>query len=428
MPRQGKPLSEEQVRVLDCLRRNRHDKQAREDLLRINHGLILRAVNRFNHTRNHELDQDLKQQGAIGLLQALDGFDFTRGVRFSTYAYPYIEQSIRRYLETQECDTCMPVIIQEICLALQNAEDAFSRQCHTVPSADQMADFLDCDVSYIHTIRAYAAQRAIGSLDAPLEEENLRLADLVPDTESASPIHSLLGPQPDHPELSTEDMWQAIDTLPTRSRQVLLDYFCEGKNYVVIAKQLGLSKERVRQLVEHARKQVQLTLHLPPVPWDVPSRPESAPLSALPSIPAHAILSLIRGRLKELRHEVPPPAPLSLSAALLGTALHLLSHVGQERIRPLDIVALCRERGSRPVIYDKQIEILAGLRVLSRPRRNLYGWGKRVNVYLLKDAAHPVRVRPLPEQLPALTLPVNTTHDLTRLVAYAHKCGYPAST
>ena len=211
------------------------DRAAREEFIRGNLRLVLSVVQRFSN-RGENAD-DLFQVGCIGLIKALDNFDVTQNVRFSTYAVPMIIGEIRRYLR----DTAYK--------ALQ-ARDRLVAEMNREPSVGEIAKALD--VPEEDVVLALEAIQDPVSLFEPIYNDGgdaIYIIDQVKD-----PRHT------DSQWLENLAVSEALRRLTEREQRILRMRFFEGRTQMEVVGEIGISHAQVSRLeknaLQHMRKYV----------------------------------------------------------------------------------------------------------------------------------------------------------------------------
>jgi RNA polymerase sigma-B factor len=224
------------------------DPALREQLILMHRNLVLFLARRFAD-RSESMD-DIVQQGMIGLINALDNFDPTRGVRFATFATPTIIGEIRRYFRDRSRSVRVPRRVQELHHSvLQKIED-LTQEFNRSPTYREIAHALALPVEVvIETLEAGRISDPM-SLDEPsLNEESLslseRIGDLDPDLQSADEQALLRA---------------ALARLTVRQRRVLQYAYFENRSQVEIAGILNVSQMHVSRLLRVALAQLRKQL------------------------------------------------------------------------------------------------------------------------------------------------------------------------
>ncbi len=192
---------------------------------------------------------DLINEGNLGLIKAAKRFDETRGFKFISYAVWWIRQSILQALAEQSRIVRLPLnrvgALNKIGKAYSNLEQEFERE----PSAQELAQELDMDVSEVADNLKIAGKHV--SMDAPFAQgEENRLLDVIEDDQQPSPDYVLMN------ESLKSEIKRALSTLSNREAEVIQLYFGLNKEHSMTLEEIGerfnLTRERVRQIKEKA--------------------------------------------------------------------------------------------------------------------------------------------------------------------------------
>ena len=159
------------------------DESARRHLIEANTRLVVSIAKRYQG-RGLQF-QDLIQEGNLGLLRAVDKFDYRRGFKFSTYATWWIRQAIQRALAGQALPIRLPVHIQEMRSKASRAKEALSQRLGRDPEPWEIAEATGLEVSKIDDLQRLAYVSV--SLDLEIDEQGNPLANLIPDPNGTDP-------------------------------------------------------------------------------------------------------------------------------------------------------------------------------------------------------------------------------------------------
>jgi len=221
-------------------------RNAMHSLVTANRRLVLHVAHRYTDA-GLPLD-DLVQAGFIGLIRAAATFDFGRGTRFSTYAVWRIRQAIARTVANESRSIRIPVRAHDTLVKMTRLYSNLTVLHGHPPSDEEIADALGVPLEHVRRLKHYISPPV--SLDAPLfGEEDLTLSDTI-DNPATDPEEEALT------RINHENLRSLVNQLPSRLAQIVILRYgldCgEGRSLREVARLLGISSERVRQLERRA--------------------------------------------------------------------------------------------------------------------------------------------------------------------------------
>ena len=241
-----KVLKNEETKEL--LRRAKEgDAQAREELIAGNLRLVLSVIQRFTG-RGENMD-DLFQVGCIGLIKAIDNFDITQDVRFSTYGVPMISGEIRRYLRDNSALRVSRSLRDTAYRVLQVRENLMSEN-QREPTVEDIAKVLDLQPREV--VMAMDAISDPVSLFDPVYSdggESISVMDQIGDTKNT-----------DAAWLERIALSEAVDKLEPREKTILAMRFFDGRTQMEVASAIGISQAQVSRLEKNAVAQIRKAL------------------------------------------------------------------------------------------------------------------------------------------------------------------------
>jgi len=245
------PLLKPEEEVSLARRIQKGDRQARDQMIKSNLRLVISIAKRYMNLGIPL--SDLIEEGNIGLMRAVDKFDPERGFRFSTYAAWWIKQSVSRSIVDQGKMIRIPVYMNEELTKHKKAVEHLTHKLKRKPRVAEIAKKMQVGVDRVRELRQCVAK--MSSLDAPIGEEGEgQFKDIVQDTTLEAPHEELEG------FLNKERTLDLLSMMADREREVLDMRFGitdgEKRTLAEIAKKLGVSRERVRQVEVGAIKKL----------------------------------------------------------------------------------------------------------------------------------------------------------------------------
>ncbi|KXG78470.1 RNA polymerase sigma-F factor [Fervidicola ferrireducens] len=223
------------------------DKEAREKLIHGNLRLVLSVIQRFNN-RGEYVD-DLFQVGCIGLMKAIDNFDLSQNVKFSTYAVPMIIGEIRRYLRDNN-PIRVSRSLRDVAYKALQVRDSLVNKNSREPSIDEIAKEMNMPAEEI--VMALDAIQEPISLFEPIYHDGgdpIFVMDQISDDKNN-----------DENWISSIAIKEAMQKLNEREKMILTLRFFEGKTQMEVAQEIGISQAQVSRLekaaLKHLRKYI----------------------------------------------------------------------------------------------------------------------------------------------------------------------------
>jgi RNA polymerase primary sigma factor len=244
------PLLTAAEEVALAKRIERGDLAAKERMINSNLRLVISIAKRYQN-RNLPL-LDLFQEGVIGLNRAVEKFDWRRGYKFSTYATWWIRQACQRAVSGQSATIRVPTHVHERRVKLAGATGRLEATLGRDPTREELADATG--LSLQHVDEALDAAEAPVSLNRAIgSEEDGELGDLFADPSAPYPAEEAAE------TLRRRSVRQAVATLPERERRIMelrFGFDSEPTSLEQIGRELGITRERVRQLEAEALRRL----------------------------------------------------------------------------------------------------------------------------------------------------------------------------
>ncbi len=218
------------------------DRRAREELVRRYLPLARKLARRYQGAR--EPFDDLLQVASLGLVKAVDRFDYTRGTAFSSFAVPTILGELKRYFRDLGWSVHVPRGAQERALKVEEVQRKLTAKSGRPPTVTQLAEYMELSVEEVlDSLEAAAAHHAV-SLDTPREDRD----------GEAGTLADLFGH--DDPRFESIDAGATIGAaakhLPERERRVLALRFLEDRTQTEIAEIVGVSQMQVSRILRRS--------------------------------------------------------------------------------------------------------------------------------------------------------------------------------
>ena len=231
--------------------RNDGDR-SRDHLGKANLRLVVSVAKKY--TNRGLTFEDLIQEGNIGLMRAIDKFDYRKGFKFSTYATWWIRQGVTRAIADQSRTVRIPVHMYEALNKVRRASRELAQEYDRKPTIEEIAGRVEMTVEKVTDVLKNGQEPM--SLETPVGEDgDNELGDLLPDRDALAP------PEETAQRLLSHDISNILDELEERDREVLVLRFGlkDGKEYTLeeIGTKMALTRERIRQIERTALKTLQ---------------------------------------------------------------------------------------------------------------------------------------------------------------------------
>jgi RNA polymerase primary sigma factor len=272
-------LSAEQEKTLARRIIDHNCPEAREQMIRSNLRLVVAIAKRYSG-RGLSLP-DLIEEGNLGLLRAVENFDPDYGARFSTYAAWWIKQAINRALINAVQPIHIPAYMVELIARWKKAHSELEAQLDRPPSVEELAEHMDLPAKKVRIIRkaVRACRKPTRGQDSDDTDDAMPLSEMLYDQQTPSPEEAVL----DREDLDT--IGELLDAIGEREATILrLRYGLDGHEPMTlqeIGKEVGLTRERVRQIEITTLKTLNQKLGGAPASPSGPGRDKAGPSAQL---------------------------------------------------------------------------------------------------------------------------------------------------
>src|SRR6187455_3597557 len=258
----GEPVAEDQPKLelvppldqpdaeVEPQRKDEGDEEAKKALVEANLRLVMLITR--NYTRAGVPLLDLIQEGNLGLIRAVEKFDYTMGFKLSTYATWWIKQAISRALAEQGRTIRLPVHVADQVRKVTKTRRLLGQKLNRDPSLEEIAAEIEMTPERVQELLELIVDPV--SLETPIGDGDSSVADLIPDLSAQQP------------EVETADrarsseLLDALDKLQPRQRRVVVERFgldgVRPRTLEEVGANLGITRERVRQLEARALREL----------------------------------------------------------------------------------------------------------------------------------------------------------------------------
>jgi RNA polymerase primary sigma factor len=232
-------------------RGEREIAQAKKELIKSNLRLVVSIAKKYANRGMSFFD--LIQEGNIGLIKAVDKFEYKKGFKFSTYATWWIRQAITRALSEQARTIRIPIHMIEQVNKINKESRNFLQEYGREPTVEELAERLGWSISKVKSVKSIAKDPV--SLETPIgEEDDSKLGNFIEDQKTQSPLNQTAN------KMLQEQIRAVLNTLPAREQKVLKMRFGLEDGYIHTLEEVGyvfqVTRERIRQIEAKALRRL----------------------------------------------------------------------------------------------------------------------------------------------------------------------------
>ena len=241
--------AEEEIKLAERMKNG--DETAKNRLIEANLRLVVSIAKKY--VRRGMQFLDLIQEGNMGLIKAVEKFDYTKGFKFSTYATWWVRQAITRAIADQARTIRIPVHMVETITRVKKAQSQLLHENGAEPHEEEIAEFLGMSVDKVREIIRIAQDPV--SLETPIgEEEDSHLGDFIPDEDAPAPADEACT------SMLKQMLGEVLDTLSDREKRVIILRYglIDGRQRTLeeVGQEFQVTRERIRQIETKALRKL----------------------------------------------------------------------------------------------------------------------------------------------------------------------------